>query len=93
MAAQRNNIQDFMRDIRAKTGVNTYQASLNADNVTVTVTKNQVVLFSKVLWNASGAGVGPTDIGGVGNGDTVGISDGSGFYSFGSAQAFINNLV
>jgi len=91
--AVRNNVQDFMRDVRARTvaGGNNYGATINADNVTVSITKNGVVLFGKVLWPGTGAAA-QTDASGAGNLDTVDIFDGSGFYSAGGAQAFINSL-
>jgi len=94
--AIRNNIQDFMRDVRARginggTSQNLYGASLNADNTTVAVTKNGAALFSKVYWNIQGSS--PITDASSPNEDTVTIVDGSGFGAPGSAQAFINNLV
>ena len=91
--AVRNNIQDFLRDIRARSvaGGNQYAASINADNVTVAVTKNSVAFFPKVFYNVQGSAAA-TDAAGVGNQDTVTIIDGSGNTSVGSAQAFLNNL-
>ena len=94
--AVRNSIQDFMRDVRLRglsggTSSNVYTAALNADNTTCTISKNGAVLFSKVLWPGTGAAA-QTDASGGGNQDTVDIFDGSGFYSAGGAQAFINGL-
>lgn len=94
--AARNNLQDFMRDIRARgvnagTSLNVYGATLNADNITVQITKNGVVLFSKVLWPGSGASA-LTDASSP-NTDTVDVQGAEGIYSAGSAQAFINSLV
>jgi hypothetical protein len=90
----RQTIQDFMRDVRAQTGVNgsknTYTASLNPDNVTVQIFKNQVQLYAKVLWPGTGSAA-VTDLGGA-NQDTVDIFDGQGFYVSGSASAFIASL-
>ncbi len=93
--AVRQTIQDFMRDIRARginggTSQNLYATSLNGDG-SVSVSKNGVVLFAKVVWPGSGTAAA-TDAGGQ-NEDTVNIFDGSGMPYSGSAQQFINDLV
>lgn len=91
--AVRNNIQDFMRDVRARSvaGGNQYAASINADNVTVSISKNGVVTWSKVFYNVQGSAAN-TDAAGTGNYDTVTIIDGSGNPRVGGCQDFINQL-
>jgi hypothetical protein len=92
MAAARQSINDFIRDVGARTsGTIVYAASLNADNVTVKITRNGVVVWAKVLWPGTGSAA-ITDAGGQ-NQDTVDLFDGAGFFNAGSASAFINSLV
>jgi len=96
MAAARQSVNDFMRDVRARgvnggTSSNVYGATLNTDNTTVQITKNGVVLFPKVLWPGTGSAAA-TDAGGQ-NQDTVDLLGGEGYYSTVSAQQFINSLL
>lgn len=94
MAAQRQNIQDFIRDINAQTGANgspnTYAGSLNADG-SVKITKNGTTLFPKVIWPAQPIAA-KTDAGGS-NVDSCYVQDaGSLNYNVVSAQQLINSL-
>ncbi len=92
-------LSDFQRDIAARgvnggTSLNLYASSLNADNTTLTVTKNGQVIFSKVLWQGNGGLVSAsTDASTSMNRDSVIIYSPEGVTSVGSAQAFLNNLV
>jgi hypothetical protein len=93
-------LSDFQRDIAARgvnggTSLNLYASSLNADNTTLTVTKNGQVIFSKVLWQGNGGGFvsASTDASTSVNRDSVIIYSPEGVTSVGSAQAFLNNLV
>lgn len=90
--AQRNSVQDFIRDVGARTtSQNLYVASLNADG-SVQVSKNGVVLYSKVIWPGTGTAA-RTDASGQ-NFDSVSVLDsGTLNFSTGSAQSFINSLV
>lgn len=93
MAVRRNG-NDFVRDVAARTvsapAQVTWVATLNADNVSYSITRNGVQIYAKVLWNVQG-GAAVTDAGGV-NYDTVTILDGGGAAAPGSAQQFINSL-
>lgn len=94
----RNSVTDFIRDVAARginagSSLNLYVATLSADNTTLTIKKNGVVLFSKVIWQAGGPpAVAATDAGGVQNFDTVVVFGAEGNTSVGSAQSFLNNL-
>ena len=94
--AIRQSVQDFIRDVGARginggTSQNLYAASLNSDG-SVSVSKNGIVIFAKVVWPGNGVSA-RTDASGQ-NEDTVNILDpGSQNFSTASAQTFINNLV
>lgn len=93
--AVRKNGSDFQRDVAARTvsapNQVTFVATLNSDNVSYSITRNGVAIFSKVYWNVQGS-AGMTDASSP-NQDTVTIADSGGALSPGSAQAFINSLV
>jgi hypothetical protein len=74
--------------------LNLYASSLNADNTTLTVTKNGRVIFNKVLWQGNGGFVSAsTDASTSMNRDSIIIYSPEGVTSVGSAQGFLNNLV
>ena len=74
--------------------LNLYASSLNADNTTLTVTKNGRVLFNKVLRQGNDGFVSAsTDASTSMNRDSIIIYSPEGVTSVGSAQGFLNNLV
>lgn len=90
-------LTDFQRDIAARgvnggTSLNLYASTLNADNTTLTVTKNGTAIFNKVLWQNGGSVSASTDASTSVNRDSVIIFSPEGVTSVGSAQAFLNNL-
>lgn len=92
--AVRNFGSDFQRDVAARSVTApvaiTWVATLNSDNTTYKLTRNGVVIYSKVFWNAQGSAA-QTDAGGV-NQDTIVNLDAGGAASPGAAQQFINSL-
>jgi hypothetical protein len=91
-------LTDFQRDIAARgvnggTSLNLYASSLNADNTTLTVTKNGTAIFNKVLWQNGGPVSASTDASTSVNKDSIILYSPEGVTSVGSAQAFLNNLV
>lgn len=89
MAAIRYTVQDFMAAIRARTtSLNTYGATQNADS-TVSVTRNGVTIFGRVLYNQGQQTVGPQ---GDANQDSLTIFSNDGAVATGSVTNFLSTL-
>jgi len=91
----RKNVNDFIaavgaQGVNAGTSQNLYVATLNSDNATVSISKNGVVIFSKVFWPGNW-GAARTDAGGS-NTDNVNIFAPDGTVSTVSATSFLANL-
>jgi hypothetical protein len=96
---RRNNVNDFLRDVGARTGVvvgNVIAATLNADNTTYSIARTTslgvtTVLYSKVFYpGGSGPGGAQTDANP--SGDKVTIFSPDGTASVADAGVFINSL-
>jgi hypothetical protein len=92
----RKNVNDFIaavgaQGVNAGTSQNLYVATLNSDNATVSITKNGVVIFSKVFWPGN-YGAARVDAGGP-NSDTVNIFAPDGTVSTVSTTQFLANLI
>jgi hypothetical protein len=94
----RKNVNDFIaavgaQGVNAGSSQNLYVATLNADNATVNITKNGVVIFSKVFWPGN-YGAARIDAGGSNsNSDTVNVFAPDGTVSTVSATSFLANLI
>jgi hypothetical protein len=91
----RRNVNDFIaavgaQGVNAGTSSNLYVATLNADGVTVNVTKNGVVIFAKIFWPGN-SGVGRLDASGS-NCDTINIFSPDGSVGTASTHQFLMNL-
>jgi hypothetical protein len=94
----RQSVQDFMRDVRAQgvnansTSPNVYGASLNADQFSVQITKNQKVLYPKVVWNGGSPNAASE---GDNNQDTLSFFDqnAQAFVGTGSVTYFLSTLI
>jgi hypothetical protein len=91
----RKNVNDFIaavgaQGINAGTSQNLYVATLNSDNASVSISKNGVVIFSKVFWPGN-SGAARCDAGGS-NTDTINIFAPDGAVSTVSATQFLANL-
>jgi hypothetical protein len=95
MAAIRRTVQDFMAAIRAQgknangTSTNLYGATQNADG-SVTVTKNGMTLYSKILYNQGNQIVGAQ---GDGNQDSMTVISAEGATAVGSVTNFLSTLI
>jgi hypothetical protein len=94
MAPTRYTVQDFMSAIRSQgkvanaTSPNTYGATQNADS-TVAVTRNNVTIFARIIYNQGQQSVGPQ---GDANQDSLTIFSNDGAVATGSVTNFLSTL-
>ena len=95
MAAIRRTVQDFMAAIRAQgknangTSTNLYGATQNADG-SVTVTKNGVTLYARLVYNQGNQIVGAQ---GDANQDSMTVVSAEGATAVGSVTNFLSTLI
>jgi hypothetical protein len=95
MAAIRRTVQDFMAAIRAQgknangTSTNLYGATQNADG-SVTVTKNGVTLYARLVYNQGNQIVGAQ---GDANQDSMTVISAEGATAVGSVTNFLSTLI
>lgn len=89
--ATRNNVQDFIRDVRAQTnaaGTIVFVGTLNSDG-SVKITRNGTTIYPNVYW-FMGPATATTD---AAQGDSVRVRSVDSSWQSGDAQMFINSLV
>jgi hypothetical protein len=94
--ARRNNVQDFLRDVAAQTGVvagHVWAAVLNADGFSYSIQLNGVAVYKKVVYGGSAPATGAvTDSNPAGDRVTIFSNDDPAAVSFADAGVFIANL-